>query len=150
MIEVNYWIIEDEIEIVEFTWTQAPLTVQWKESSPHFSFWPTITIIKMITIMIKMITKMALYCPQGSGTLRQQLLMMHWLCTILHYLAKSQNWRYRPKRLNKSWKLAIIQRRGWSSTSGRAGGGYPPETDNYQNQNKIKKLRYAPPQSHAI
>ena len=22
--------------------------------------------------------KMAIYCPQGSGTLRQQLLMMHW------------------------------------------------------------------------
>ena len=31
--------------------------------------------------------KMALYCPQGSGTLRQQLLMMHgiaWYCMVLH------------------------------------------------------------------
>ena len=32
---------------------------------------------------------MALYCPHGSGTLRQQLLMMHYLCTILYYLALS-------------------------------------------------------------
>ena len=24
--------------------------------------------------------KIAIYCPQGSGTLRQQSLMMHWLC----------------------------------------------------------------------
>ena len=38
--------------------------------------------------------KMASYCPQGSGTLRQQLLMMHgiaWYCIILHYLAFSCN-----------------------------------------------------------
>ena len=37
-------------------------------------------------------TKMALYCPQGSGTLRQQLLSMHgiaWYCMVLHYLAPS-------------------------------------------------------------
>ena len=30
---------------------------------------------------------MALYCPQGSGTLRQQLLMMNgiaWYCIVLH------------------------------------------------------------------
>ena len=33
--------------------------------------------------------KIAIYCPRGSGTLRQQLLMMHWLCTNLHYLALS-------------------------------------------------------------
>ena len=34
--------------------------------------------------------KMALYCPQGSGTLRQQLLMMHgiaWYCMVLHWIA---------------------------------------------------------------
>ena len=34
--------------------------------------------------------KMALYCPQGSGTLRQQLLMMHgiaWHCMVLHGIA---------------------------------------------------------------
>ena len=44
--------------------------------------------------------KMALYWPQGSGTLRQQLLMMHgiawhcmvlhciaWYCMVLHYIA---------------------------------------------------------------
>ena len=31
--------------------------------------------------------KMAMYCPQGSGTLSQQLLMMHgiaWYCMVLH------------------------------------------------------------------
>ena len=35
-------------------------------------------------------TKMALYCPQGSGTLRQQLLSMHgiaWYCMVLHGIA---------------------------------------------------------------
>ena len=34
--------------------------------------------------------KMAMYCPQGSGTLRQQLLMMHgiaWNCMVLHGIA---------------------------------------------------------------
>ena len=34
--------------------------------------------------------KMALYCPQSSGTLRQQLLMMHsiaWNCMVLHGIA---------------------------------------------------------------
>ena len=33
---------------------------------------------------------MALYCPQGSGTLRQQLLMMHgiaWYCMVVHGIA---------------------------------------------------------------
>ena len=33
---------------------------------------------------------MAMYCPQGSGTLRQQLLMMHgiaWNCMVLHGIA---------------------------------------------------------------
>ena len=32
-------------------------------------------------------TKMAIYCPQGSGTLHQHLLMMHgstWNCMVLH------------------------------------------------------------------
>ena len=34
--------------------------------------------------------KWPLYCPQGSGTLRQQLLMMHgiaWYCMVLHDIA---------------------------------------------------------------
>ena len=33
---------------------------------------------------------MAIYCPQGSGTLRQQLLSMHdiaWFCMVLHGVA---------------------------------------------------------------
>ena len=33
---------------------------------------------------------MAIYCPQGSGTLRQQLLMMHgiaWYCMVLQNIA---------------------------------------------------------------
>ena len=33
---------------------------------------------------------MAIYCPQGSGTLRQQLLSMHdiaWFCMVLHGIA---------------------------------------------------------------
>ena len=38
----------------------------------------------------KLHEKMALYCPKGSGTLRQQLLMMHgdaWYCIVLHGIA---------------------------------------------------------------
>ena len=34
--------------------------------------------------------QMAMYCPHGSGTLRQQLLMMHgiaWYCMVLHCIA---------------------------------------------------------------
>ena len=34
--------------------------------------------------------KMAIYCPQGSGTLRQQLLSMHdiaWYCMVSHCIA---------------------------------------------------------------
>ena len=34
--------------------------------------------------------KMAIYCPQGSVTLRQQLLIMHgiaWFCMVLHGIA---------------------------------------------------------------
>ena len=34
-------------------------------------------IVTIIVMMITMAIKMAIYCPQGSGTLRQQLLMMH-------------------------------------------------------------------------
>ena len=37
-----------------------------------------------------LIQKWPLYCPQGSGTLRQQLLMMHgiaWYCIVLHSTA---------------------------------------------------------------
>ena len=36
------------------------------------------------------IQKWPLYCPQGSGTLRQQLLMFHgiaWYCMVLHGIA---------------------------------------------------------------
>ena len=36
------------------------------------------------------ILKMAIYCPQGSGTLRQQLLTMHgiaWYFMVLHGIA---------------------------------------------------------------
>ena len=39
---------------------------------------------------IKINEKMAKYCPQGSGTLRQQLLMMHgiaWCFMVLHVIA---------------------------------------------------------------
>ena len=36
------------------------------------------------------IKKMAIYCPQGSGTLRQQLLIIQgiaWYCMLLHGIA---------------------------------------------------------------
>ena len=38
----------------------------------------------------KLHEKMALYCPKGSGTLRQQLLMMQgiaWYCMVLNCIA---------------------------------------------------------------
>ena len=37
-----------------------------------------------------MTLEIALYCPEGSGTLRQPLLMMHgiaWYCMVLHGIA---------------------------------------------------------------
>ena len=42
---------------------------------------------KNLSVILK---KWPLYCPQGSGTLRQQLLMMHgiaWYCMVLHGIA---------------------------------------------------------------
>ena len=39
------------------------------------------------TFDLGMPQKWPIYCPQGSGTLRQQLLMMHgiaWYCMVLH------------------------------------------------------------------
>ena len=50
----------------------------------------TKTKIKMKMKMMKMKIKMAIYCPQGSGTLRQQLLMMHGIagdCVVSHGIA---------------------------------------------------------------
>ena len=38
---------------------------------------------------------MAFYCPQGSGTLRQQLLMMHGIalyCMVLHGISNRSGW----------------------------------------------------------
>ena len=44
---------------------------------------------------------MALYCPQGSGTLRQQLLLMHGIalyCMVLHCVA---------------WYCMVLQGNAW-------------------------------------
>ena len=44
----------------------------------------------VVTAPSNTVLKMAIYCPQGSGTLRQQLLMMHgiaWYCIVLHGIA---------------------------------------------------------------
>ena len=43
-------------------------------------------------VILRYYKKIAIYCPQGSCTLRQQLTILHYLalsCTILHYLALS-------------------------------------------------------------
>ena len=37
----------------------------------------TMKLCRQVVVLWK---KIAIYCPQGSGTLRQQSLMMHWLC----------------------------------------------------------------------
>ena len=45
--------------------------------------------MKFLTSILQ-IKKIAIYCPQGSGTLRQQLLSMHgiaWYCMVLHGIA---------------------------------------------------------------
>merc|ERR1711978_79756 len=65
--------------------------------------------------------KMAIYCPQGSGTLRQQLLMMHgigwywmvldgigWYCTVLHGIA-----RYRMVLHGIAWYLMVLNGIAW-------------------------------------
>ena len=44
-------------------------------------------VLSTLTCRWERIIKMALYCPQGSGTLPQQLSMMHgivWYCMVLH------------------------------------------------------------------
>ena len=44
----------------------------------------------LLQVLLNKIKKMALYCPQGSGTLRQQLLMMYGIalyCMVLHGIA---------------------------------------------------------------
>ena len=64
--------------------------------------------------------KMVIYCPQGSGTLRQQLLMMHWLCQSMpkharecqsmpEYarLCQSITEYYRVKRRETEWNCTI-------------------------------------------
>ena len=47
-------------------------------------------IIYILSTLLSCNQKWPLYCPQGSGTLRQQLLMMHgiaWYCMVLHCIA---------------------------------------------------------------
>ena len=44
----------------------------------------------MVMSKMCLLKKWPLYCPQGSGTLRQQLLLMHgiaWYCIVLHSIA---------------------------------------------------------------
>ena len=44
-------------------------------------------------LQLPQLIKIAIYCPQGSGTLRQKLTNLYFLalsCTILHYLALSR------------------------------------------------------------
>ena len=55
----------------------------------------TIVAMTMNLVTTRMIamTKMAIYCPQVSGTLRQQLLMMHgiaWAYIVLHGIAYNE------------------------------------------------------------
>ena len=40
-------------------------------------FWVYPYILGLFSMRAEKIAKIAIYCPQGSGTLRQQLLMMH-------------------------------------------------------------------------
>merc|ERR1712020_42914 len=77
-----------------------------------FKAWPQVVLMFQVAAILRVGRrgrpssgegkKWPLYCPQGSGTLRQQLLMMHgialycivlhgiaWYCTILHHLAPS-------------------------------------------------------------
>ena len=58
-----------------------------EDYNPRNNDSPTLSITRII---ISASLKMAMYCPQGSGTLRQQLLMMHgiaWYCIVLHIIA---------------------------------------------------------------
>ena len=49
-----------------------------------------VRVVSLSVIESLNIKKWPLYCPQGSGTLRQQLLMMPgiaWYCMVLHGIA---------------------------------------------------------------
>ena len=54
-------------------------------------FWINVLTANSYMYLIwEVFKKMAIYCPQGSGTLRQQLLMIHgiaWYCMVLHCIA---------------------------------------------------------------
>ena len=57
---------------------------------------------------------MAIYCPQGSGTLRQQLLMMQgiaWYCMVLHGTA-----RYYMFLQNIAWHYMLLHGIAWYCT----------------------------------
>ena len=47
-------------------------------------------MVKKYNFLVVFFKKWPLYCPQGSGMLRQQLLMMRgiaWYCMVLHEIA---------------------------------------------------------------
>ena len=51
-------------------------------------WWVTNRSVWLLELLTEL--KMAIYCPQGSGTLRQQLLMMYgiaWYCMVLRCIA---------------------------------------------------------------
>ena len=64
-----------------YSWTEK---LFWRDIQ-YFCNWRALAKISSVPKK-----KWPLYCPQGSGTLRQQLLMMHsiaWYCMVLHCIA---------------------------------------------------------------
>ena len=55
------------------------LSTAWGSSQNKCQLWINLSLFRNWTGG-KENLKIAIPCPQGSGTLRQQLLMMHWLC----------------------------------------------------------------------
>ena len=89
------------VALHSFKPTASPLLVLDSAVASQYVWlcWPIVSddkihlrllILRRCALSCWYLVKMALYCPQGSGTLRQQLSMMHgipWYCMVLNCIA---------------------------------------------------------------
>ena len=92
--------------------TRTPTNLLWSFPTNTYSN----SFVKSLMFQMKMPKtkrlKLAIYCPQGSGTLCQHLLMMHWLCQSMTEHARV--WQNMPEYA--CWLL--VQPRGFGAFVG--------------------------------
>ena len=72
-----------EIHLLRSVFALRHVTRIWYDSVDNFAH----MVKEGIPYLTVSTLKMAIYCPQGSGTLRQQLLSLHdiaWYCMVSH------------------------------------------------------------------